>query len=129
MTKVTDIKRAQRASLLLKTISELYIEATRDDKDLAGLYISRVDLSQDKGICYVFFYTPEGVDYFKTRLKQLTLYKPSLRAALSKKVPGRYTPDIVFRFDIQQEKVNRLDNLFEQVKNDFIDDDHIKSKE
>ena len=47
MTKVSDIKRAQKASLLLKAISQLYWEATRDDKELLGLFISRVELSQD----------------------------------------------------------------------------------
>lgn len=121
MTKVSDIKRAQRASLLLRTISQLYLEATRDDKELAGLFINRVELSPDKGICYVLFYTPEGEEYFKKKLSQITLYKPSLRAALSKKISGRYTPEIVFAFDKQQKKINRLEELLEKVKDDFDD--------
>ena len=104
MTKVSDIKRAQKASLLLKAISQLYWEATRDDKELLGLFISRVELSQDKGMCYVFFYTPEGQEFFKEKLQTLKLYKPSLRAALAKQIPGRYTPDIIFKFDAQQKK-------------------------
>ena len=123
MTKVSDIKRAQKASLLLKAISQLYWDATRDDKELSGLFISRVELSQDKGMCYVFFYTPEGQEFFNEKLKTLKLYKPSLRAALAKQIPGRYTPDILFKFDTQQKKMDRLESLFEQVKGDLHDDE------
>ena len=127
MTKVSDIKRAQKASLLLKAISQLYWEATRDDKELLGLFISRVELSQDKGMCYVFFYTPEGQEFFKEKLQTLKLYKPSLRAALAKQIPGRYTPDIIFKFDAQQKKIDHLEGLFESVKEDWQDqeDDNI----
>ncbi len=123
MTKVSDIKRAQKASLLLKAISQLYWEATRDDKELSGLFISRVELSQDKGMCYVYFHTPEGQEFFNEKLKTLKLYKPSLRAALAKQIPGRYTPDILFKFDTQQTIVDRLEGLFESVKSDWQDQD------
>ncbi len=129
MTKVSDIKRAQKASLLLKVISQLYWEATRDDKELSGLFISRVEVSQDKGMCYVFFYTPEGQEFFNEKLKTLKLYKPSLRAALSKQIPGRYTPDILFKFDSQQKKIDRLESLFESVKDDLEDQDHQKNND
>ena len=119
MTKTSDIKRAQKTSLLYKTISQLYANASYDNKELTGLYITRVDLSANKSTCYIYFYTPEGEAVFKEKLPLLKLYKPSLRNALSKQIPNRYTPEIFFTFDLQQEKVDRLDALLEKVKNDW----------
>ena len=123
MTRVSDIKRAQKASLLFKAVSQLYWAAANDNKELEGLFITRVELSPDKGMCYVFFYTPEGEDVFHEKFPLLKLYKPSLRCALAKQIPGRYAPDILFKFDHQQEKIDRVDNLLEKVKQDWQDEE------
>ena len=119
MTKTSDIKRAQKASLLFKTISQLYSNASYDNKELLGVYITRVEISADKGTCYVYFYTPDGPEVFQEKLPLLKLYKPSLRNALAKGIANRYTPEIFFKFDAQQEKIDRIESLFEKVKNDL----------
>lgn len=120
MTKTSDIKRAQKASLLLKTISHLYATASQDNKELLGVYITRVELSANKSICYVYFYTPDGPAVFKEKLHHLKLYKPSLRNALAKGISNRYTPEVFFKFDEQQEKIDRIEALFEKVKKDLV---------
>lgn len=117
-SRISDIKRAQKASLLLRVVSNLFLEAIRDNANLDGLFITRVELSPDKGMCYVFFFSPEGEDTFKEKLHHLKLYKPSLRASLAREVPGRYTPDILFKYDSQQSKVTRIDELLNKVKED-----------
>lgn len=113
---VSDIKRAQKESLLFKTISKLFLEATINDSSLLGFSVNRVALSPDKGYCYVYFWAPGGQEEFKKNLEQLKLYKPSLRAALAKEIAGRYTPEIVFKFDTKEEKVQRIDELLEELK-------------
>lgn len=116
MKKINDIKRAQKASLLLRTICTLFSNATRDDKRLEGAMISRVELSPDKSTCYVLFYTPEGEEAFNETLRYLILYKPSLRAAIAKQIPGRYTPELVFKFDHSFAKSERVETLLTQLK-------------
>ncbi len=87
-----------------------------DDTRLQGLTINRVQLSPDKGMCSVYFYTPLGEEHFKDMLRILILYKPSLRKALASRIQARYTPDLTFKFDTQFEKVQRVEELLEKVK-------------
>jgi len=114
--RVSDIKRAQKTSLLFRTITKLFSETLFDNKDLTGFYVNRVELSPDKGICYVYFYAPGGEADFKEKLHLLKLYKPSTRAAIAREVQGRYAPDIVFKFDKIEVKARHIDDLLNKIK-------------
>lgn len=114
--RTNTIKKAQKERLLLREISQLLLEAARDDASLQNITITRVSLSADKSSCSVYFYTPAGKDAFEGALATLKLYKPSLRTALAAKIRGRYTPDIIFRFDEQYEKSEKMNRLLEQLK-------------
>ncbi len=116
MSKLHEIKRAKKASLLLKTISSLFYQIVRDDQKLQGLSITRLDLSPDKSHCYIFFYIQEGEEAFKSIMEQLILYKPSLRAAVSRSIAGRYTPELIFKFDTSFEKSQRIESLITKLK-------------
>jgi ribosome-binding factor A len=115
-SKVSAIKRAQKESLLFREISRLFMQTALDDTRIQGLCINRVKLSPDKGVCNVFFYTPEGEERFKELLEILKLYKPSLRKALSSTIKSRYAPELIFKFDGQFEKQCRLDQLLSEIK-------------
>jgi ribosome-binding factor A len=106
--RVSSIKRAQKESLLMRSISHLLMQISLDD--------NRVSLSASKSICTIYFYSPRGQDYFKEIFQTLVLYKPSMRAAIAKILDARYTPDLVFRFDEQFEKQLKLENLLDSVK-------------
>ncbi len=114
--KVSDIKRAQKERLLFREISQLFQHATLEDARLRDFWISRVSLSADKSICYVFFVTQKGIEYFNEMLGILKLYKPSLRKAIADAIASRYTPEIVFKYDDQYEKVEKINQLIDRVK-------------
>jgi ribosome-binding factor A len=116
--RTSDIKRAQKESLMLKEISSLYQQAALDNNELSRVSISRVQLSPDKGICWIFFYTPEGEEAFNEILETLKLYRPSLRKALASRVRFRYVPDLIFKFDKQFDKTMRVEELIEKVKSE-----------
>lgn len=115
-SKTKYIKKAQKERLLFREISNLFMKAAQEDSRLQGLTINRVKLSPDKGMCYVYFYTPQGEAHFDTLLPFLTLYKPSLRTALAKTITARYTPNLLFKFDDQFEKEDKVNNLIEKLK-------------
>ena len=115
-SQVPSIKRSQKESLLYKELSRLFLELILDDARLIGITLTRAGLSQDKGVCSVFFYCPGGMDEFKQKLGILILYRPSLRKALATVAPSRYTPELVFKFDTQFEKQQRIDLLLERIK-------------
>ena len=87
-----------------------------DDRSLLGISLSRVELSPDKSVCVIYFYTPGGLEEFEQKLERLKLYKPSIRAALSKQINGRYTPELVFKFDTVYEKSMRVEHLLDELK-------------
>jgi ribosome-binding factor A len=121
-SRISDIKRAQKEKLLLRVISQLFYEAASDDVRLAGVSISRVALSPDKGHCHVYFFTPEGKSAFDEKLEIMKLYKPSLRAALAKEIASRYTPEVVFKFDAQFEQHQKLEKILDSVAQELKKD-------
>ncbi len=115
-SRVRDIKHAQKESQLLQEIGQLFIQIAQDEPRLQGLYITRVKLSPDKGMCMVFFHSLDGLKAFEEKRPILVMYKSSLRKALSQLIAGRYTPDLRFTYDQQLDKQRHIDDLIENLK-------------
>ncbi len=113
------IKRAQKESLLLRQVSEMFHTITIDDIRLHGLFINRVELSPDKSWLTIYFFTLDGLDKFQEQLEVLKLYKPSIRKGLATKMTGRYVPDLRFSFDEKFEKQQRLEAAMAKAAQDI----------
>lgn len=114
-SSTSTIKRAQKESVLMRLVAEVFLRAALDDPQIAGLVVNRVGLSPDKSICTVYFYSPEGKHYFDERLETLKLYKPSVRKAIAHGVQSRYTPDVIFRYDEQLERQHKIETLIDTL--------------
>lgn len=124
MKKPADrIKQSQRESILYKEISSLYAEKTVEDPELRDLFITKVELTPDRRIAYIYFYTTHGEDYFKKRFQHLILYKPSMRKAIAERMHSKFTPDLRFYFDRQMSKQIKIEQLLDTVKHDDSDPD------
>ena len=113
-----DVKKSQKESFFLQEIATLFLQLSMEEKKLHDLYISRVELSTDGGLCNVFFHTPQGIESFKERRKDLILYKPSMRAAVAKASHSRYAPDLRFLYDEGLDKQQKMEDLFNNLKNE-----------
>lgn len=113
-----DIKHAQRESFLYHEIASLITRLFADEPLLANLFINRVKLSPDRGLCTVYFYSPQGEQDFNDKLATLKLYKPSIRSAVAKAMQSRYTPEIRFSYDTSYDKQRQIDDLIEQLKDE-----------
>jgi ribosome-binding factor A len=113
-----EIKRAQKESYLFREISNFFLQITIDEPRLSGLYINKISLSSDGGICNVLFLASNGRAEFEEKLPLLILYKPSLRSALAKTSQSRYTPNLVFRYDEDQEKADKINRLIDKLKDE-----------
>ena len=111
-----EIKKAQRESYYFKEIAQFFRQITIDEPRLNGIFINRVSLSSDGGTCVVLFLATNGPTEFEEKLRTLILYKPSLRSALAKTSHGRYTPNLIFRYDEDQEKVEKINRLLDKLK-------------
>ena len=112
---VRNIKRAQKESLLLRELSELFRRIIADEPKLMGLFVTRVRLSDDKSVCNILFHSQQGKDDFHEKMKILLLYKPSIRKSLSQMLPSRYTPELKFRYDEQIDKQHRVEELLHKI--------------
>lgn len=117
--RTSSIKLAQRESLYFKEISSLFSQVAGDHPELSGIFVNRVELSPDGGLCTVYFYTLGGENVFKEKLEVLKLFKPSIRKSVAQRISKRYTPDLVFRFDDKFEKHEKLEQLLENVSKEL----------
>jgi len=102
--------------MLFRAIANLVQQASLDDRALAELAISRVELSDDRSYCSVYFFSDLGRSHFDNFFEKLKLYKPSMRAALANQLQSRRTPQIIFKYDDQYAKTKEIEELLEQVK-------------
>jgi len=114
--RTSSIKHAQKESLLSKKIAILLSQIAQDDASIADLALNRVELSANKSTATLYFYLKGGQKAFDEKIRALTLYKPSLRAALAKLAPSRYTPELVFRYDARFEKELKINQLLDKIK-------------
>jgi ribosome-binding factor A len=113
-----EIRRAQKESYFFREISNFFLQITIDEPRLNGLYINKISLSSDGGTCTVLFLASQGRAEFDEKLPTLILYKPSLRSALAKTSHGRYTPNLIFRYDEGYEKTEKINTLIDKLKNE-----------
>ncbi len=118
-SNVSRIKRSQKEATLMREISKMVHQISLDDPEISGLFINRVELSKNKGVCIIFFYDPDGIEKFNEKKKKLMLYKPSIRKGIAATLDARYTPELKFTFDTQFEKQQRIENILMQVKKDI----------
>lgn len=124
-TSLSEIKKARKRSLFFKEITQLFMQATLDDKRLQGLIISDVSISSDKSACTIYFYTEKGKEHYEKVFDTLMLYKPSLRKAIATEIKLRRVPELIFKFDSKYEKRQRLEQLLESIKdvNNDVDEE------
>lgn len=116
--KQSDIRRAKKESLYFREISSFFLRIALDDKNLDGIHLNSVQLSPSKTVCTALFCCDGGQEAFKERLPHLILYKPAVRKALSQNIPSRYTPEVVFKYDVQFEKQQKIEDLFDKLKSE-----------
>lgn len=141
-TRAQEVRRSKKKSQYLRELSSYLTRLAQDEPTLGQLYITRVELSPDGGMCYVYvsFYAlrteEEKIAAFDEARKLLVVYKPSLRKALADSLHSRYVPDLRFAFDQNKEKEHRVTDLLTQVGDELAaydrehsdDDDEVSSE-
>jgi ribosome-binding factor A len=105
----------KKKSFLLQELSVLLRQISADEPKLSTLFVTRVELSPEGGLCYVYFTTLTDESAFSEGLEVLKLYKPSVRKALAQIMKTRYVPDLAFRYDHTKEKERRINSLLDKI--------------
>jgi ribosome-binding factor A len=101
------------AEAIHQELSILLQQKVRDAR-LAGVCVSRVQMSPDLKQAKVYYSLLEGNSASGAR-KGLERARGFFRSHIAKKMDLRYTPELMFVFDNQHEKIERLDQLFVQI--------------
>ena len=117
MDQAALIRKKQKESLFFRELSTIISLLQQDEKRIAGLVPTRLTLSDDKGLCTMYFTCED--DAFLKKLETLKLYKPSIRKQLSSNIKGRYTPDILFKFDDKFKGLLELDEILDSIRKDL----------
>ena len=111
----TERKRSDRvADAVQKELSLLFIQKVRDEK-LSDVTITRVSITDDMRSGRIF-YTTYGDD--KDRRKTANALKSAtgfVRSHLAKVLNLRHTPTLQFEYDKKADKVEALDQIFDEI--------------
>jgi len=106
--------RPQRvAEAIQHELSLLLLHKVRDAR-ISRVTISKVQMSPDLKRAKVYFLVPKEVSAAKVT-KGMEGARGFFRSHLARKINLRYTPDLVFFYDHQNEEIERLDELFAQI--------------
>ena len=120
-SSVFSIKREQKKSFLLQEISALVRRLTADEPRISSLFVTRIEMSRDSGVCYVYFSTYTNKEAFDEGLGILKLYKPSMRKSLAEAMHSRYVPNLIFRYDLSKEKERKMTTLLDKLEHERDD--------
>ena len=114
-----EVKRAARvAEGIREELSMLLTTKVRDPR-LAGVLVSRVELSDDLRIARVFYRLLQGGDD-AARLEEAKVGLSRAAGLFRKEISGalklRSAPEFRFTYDAGQEARDRIDALLEEVK-------------
>lgn len=120
--KPSNRKREQKTSLFFHEISNLIRTLALDESDLLKVFVTKVSLSNDYSICYVYFSTYTDKSDFDKALPILKLYKSSLRKAMAQAISSRYAADLVFFYDETKDKERKINALLDEAVKDLPKD-------
>jgi ribosome-binding factor A len=101
------------AEAIQHELSLLLLQKARDTR-ISQVTISKVQMSPDLKRAKIYFLVPKGISSSKA-LKGMERARGFFRSSLAKAMNLRYTPDLVFFFDHQNEEIERLDEIFAEI--------------
>lgn len=77
--------------------------------------VTKVKLSKDLHYCHVYFSLLNDQYDYKLAETGLNSAHGYIQKILSEKIEIKFTPKIEFRYDLNEEKANKIDNLLDQL--------------
>jgi len=110
------VRQKKVARLIQETLGEIFLEKIRDP-ELGLVTITGVKVTPDLKIAkiYISVYQKEKREY---ALEHIESMKGVLRSELAHKVSLKSTPELKFFIDDTFDYIEKIDKIFENIKND-----------
>ena len=113
--KTKSVRLQQRESTLLRLIGDMFINLQTHIKELYKVFPNKIDLSPDGSLAKIYLFSDEGEEFVRKIIGDLVVYKPSMKKAIATHISLRVIPNILFVFDKQYEKEQKLQNFIDKV--------------
>ncbi len=111
------VERIDRLQETIKRTLSFIIAREISDPRVRDVIISRVELTRDLRIAKVFCRVAESVsNEAEEVLRGLKSARGFIRRELAKTVSMKFIPEISFKRDLDEEKRNALDDIFEKIR-------------
>jgi len=111
--------RMERVSSAVKREVMSLLQEEVEDSRLSSVVVTRVEMTRDLRLARVY-YTFEGTDQEKKEVgKALKRAAKFLRRELAKRSEMKYTPELSFREDTDEERDEAIDRLFEKIEEEL----------
>lgn len=114
--------RPKRVAEAIKNELSLVLLQKVSDPRLASVAIAHVVVTPDLKQAKVYFTLPAGDDIRPVK-KALMKAKGFFRSHLAQTMNLRFTPDLFFYYDDQNDELERIDELFRQIEKEKRDGD------
>ena len=114
-----EVKRAVRVAARVREVLATILTQEVRDPRISGVVVSRIEMPDDLRSARVYVRMLEGGDDEERRKEALTgLARASgmLRREVGQRVGLKFAPEMRFYYDAAQEKVNRIEELLEEVR-------------
>ncbi|XOF32382.1 MAG: 30S ribosome-binding factor RbfA [Candidatus Electrothrix sp. YB6] len=115
--------RPERVAEAVRQELSVLLQQKVRDPGLAGVSISRVQISPNLKRAKIYFLVPAGSSPAGAK-KNMERAAGFFRSHIARTINLRYTPELVFFFDNQQQEAERLDQLFAQINREQKGKDH-----
>ena len=114
-------QRSKRISELISREISQAIHFDMRDTRFRGVTITHVQMSPDLGFAKIYFTCTAAPEEIKSTAKALNNAKGYFRTVLSDRIDMKYIPDLKFFWDETLADAERLDKLFNEIKNESAD--------
>ena len=111
--------RRERAGNFIQEELTLLLQRVVNDPRTQSLFITGVDLTRDRRVARVYVACYTGKEDLEQGLKGLESAKRFLKRELAGVLQWRFTPDLEFRVDHSWENGHRIEELFEQIEQEY----------
>lgn len=122
MIQQNDNKRLNRVSeAYQREIAQMLCTEMRDPR-LSGVWVTRVVFAPDLRLAKIYFNASGGRVREEEIIEGFERSKGFLRHELAQRVRLKFAPELKFYYDESAEVVERIDELFQQIKNQRVPD-------
>ncbi|MCX8059550.1 MAG: 30S ribosome-binding factor RbfA [Spirochaetes bacterium] len=101
---------------IYKLICNLFFDEIYNKIIKDNVVITNVEVSKDLKVAKIFFIAKNRDEKIIDKiLKELERLKSFLRKRIADEINLKYCPDIIFKFDYEEDRANRVDELIEKV--------------